>query len=93
MFRLKEGESKKKQVPKYFDDAPSDCKMAEVPVQEDYPISYTTPISKSIIYGEDAVYSDCKKDAPSIQGHSPFQEPTKLKGLMDEEVQFVMRVG
>jgi hypothetical protein len=35
----------KKQVSKYFADAPSDCKMAEVPVQEDSPISDTTPIS------------------------------------------------
>jgi hypothetical protein len=49
MFRVKEGDSKYKQVPKYFADAPSDCKMPEVPVQDDFPISDTTPISKSII--------------------------------------------
>jgi hypothetical protein len=63
--------------------------MAEVPAQEDSPISDTTPISKSIIYGEGGVQSDCKKAAPSIEGHSPFREPTKSKGLMDEEVKFV----
>jgi hypothetical protein len=86
---VKEGYSKK-QLRKYFSDSPSDCKMDEVPVQEDSPISDTTPISKSIIYGEDGVQSDCKKAAPSIEGHSPFSEPSKSKGLMDEEVQFVM---
>jgi hypothetical protein len=64
--------------------------MAEVPVQEDSPISDTTPISKSIIYGENGVQSDCKNTAPSIEGHYPFSEPTKSKGLMDEEVQFVI---
>jgi hypothetical protein len=91
IFRVKEGDSKNKQVPKYFADAPSDCKMAEVPVQEDSPISDTTPISNSIIYGEhDVIQSYCKKAAPSIDGHSPFHEPTKSKGLMAEEVQFVM---
>jgi hypothetical protein len=37
-----------------------------------------------ILYGEDVGQSDCKKDAPSIEGHSPFSEPTKSKGLMDE---------
>jgi hypothetical protein len=37
IFRVKEGDSKNKQVPKYFADAPSDLKMAEVPVQEDSP--------------------------------------------------------
>jgi hypothetical protein len=42
--RVKEGDSKNKQVPKYFADAPSDCKMDEVPVQEDSTISDTTPI-------------------------------------------------
>jgi hypothetical protein len=63
--------------------------MAKVPVEEDSPISDTTPISKSIIYGEDVEQSDCKKAAPSIEGHSPICEPTKSKGLMDEEVQFV----
>jgi hypothetical protein len=52
---VKEGDSKNKQVPKYFADAPSVCKMAEVPVQEDPPIIDTTPISKSITYGEDVV--------------------------------------
>jgi hypothetical protein len=31
MFGVKEGESKNKQNPKYFADAPSDCNMAEVP--------------------------------------------------------------
>jgi hypothetical protein len=91
IFRVKKGDSKKKQVPNYFDDAPRDCKMAKVPVQEDSPISDTTPISKSIIYGEDVVVQpDFKKAASSIEGHSPFSEPTKSKGLMDEEVQFVM---
>jgi hypothetical protein len=30
--RVKEGDSKKKQAPKYIPDAPLDCKMAEVPV-------------------------------------------------------------
>jgi hypothetical protein len=64
--------------------------MAEFPVQEDSLISYTTPISKSIIYGEDVVQPYCKKAAPSIEGHSPFREPTKSKGLMDEKVQFGM---
>jgi hypothetical protein len=64
--------------------------MPEVPVQEDSPISDTTPLSKSIIYGEDVVQSYLKKAAPSIEGDSPFSEPTKSKGLMDEEVQFVM---
>jgi hypothetical protein len=64
--------------------------MAEVPVQEDSPISNTTPISNSIIYGEYVVQSYCKKAAPSIEGHSPFCEPTTSKRLMDEEVQFVM---
>jgi hypothetical protein len=94
MFRVKECDSKNKQVPKYFVDAPSDCKMAEVPVQEDYPISDTTPISKSksksIIYGEHVIQSDCKKAAPSIEGHYPFHEPIKSKGLVAEEVQCVM---
>jgi hypothetical protein len=79
----------KKQVPKYFADAPSDCKMAKVPVQDDSPISDSTPISKSI-YGEYVLQSDFKKASPSIEGHSPFHEPTKSKGLTDEEVQFVM---
>jgi hypothetical protein len=51
IFWGKECESKNKQVPKYFADTPSDCKMVEVPVQEDSPISDTTPISKPIIYG------------------------------------------
>jgi hypothetical protein len=64
--------------------------MSEVSVQEDSPISDTTTISKSIIYGEDGVQSDFKKAASSIEGHSPFQKPNKSKGLMDEEVQFVM---
>jgi hypothetical protein len=90
IFRVKEGDSKKEQVPKYFDDTPSDCKMAEVHVQEDYPISDTTPISKPLISGEHVIKSDYKKAAPSIEGHSPFHEPTKSKGLVDEEVQFVM---
>jgi hypothetical protein len=49
MSRVKEGDSKHKQVPKFFADAPSDCKMPEVPEQDDFPISDTTPISKSII--------------------------------------------
>jgi hypothetical protein len=86
MIRVKEVDSTKKQVPEYFTDAPSDCKMAEVPVREDSPINDTTPISKSIIYGEDGVQSDCKKAAPSINVHSPRSEPTKSKALMDEEV-------
>jgi hypothetical protein len=86
---VKEGESKNKQVPKYFADAPSNCNMAEVPVQEDYPISDTTPISKPIIYGEHVITSDFKKESPSIEGHSPFHEPTKSKGSVSEEVQFV----
>jgi hypothetical protein len=47
IFRVKEGDSKK-QVSKYFADAPSDCKMTKVPAQENYQISDTTPISKSI---------------------------------------------
>jgi hypothetical protein len=64
--------------------------MAEVPVQEDSPISDTTPISKPIIYGEHVITSDFKKAAPSIEGHSPFHEPTKSKGSAAEEVQFVM---
>jgi hypothetical protein len=64
--------------------------MPEIPEQEYSLISDTTPISESIIYGEDDVQSDCKKDAPSIKGHSKFSEPTKSKGLMDKEVQFVM---
>jgi hypothetical protein len=90
IFRVKEGDSKKRQIPKYFDDAPSDCKMPKVPVQEGYTIGVTTPISKSIIYGKDVVPSDFKKDAPSIEGNYSFSEATKSKGLMDEEVQFVM---
>jgi hypothetical protein len=90
MFRVQEGDSKNKQVPKYIADAPSDCKMAKLPVQEDYTISDTPPIPKSIIYGEDVIQSDCKKAAPSIEGHSPFRKPTKSKGLVAEEVQFVM---
>jgi hypothetical protein len=53
--------------------------MAEVPVQEDSPISDTTPISKPIIYGEHIIISDHKKAALSIEGHSPFHEPTKSK--------------
>jgi hypothetical protein len=64
--------------------------MAKVPVQEVSPISDTTPISKSIIYGEYVVHSDCKKAAPPIEGHSPLSEPTKSKVVMDEEVQFVI---
>jgi hypothetical protein len=88
--RVKEGDSKNKQVPKYFDVAPSDCKMKEVPLQEDSPISDTTPISKPIIYGEDVIQSDCKKASPYKEGHSPFRKPTKSKGLMAEEVQFFM---
>jgi hypothetical protein len=36
-FGVKDGESKNKQVPKYFADAPSDCNMDEVPVQENSP--------------------------------------------------------
>jgi hypothetical protein len=64
--------------------------MTEVPVQDDFPISDTTPISKSTIYGDDFVQPDCKKDAPSIEGHYPFHEPTKSKGLMDKEEQFVV---
>jgi hypothetical protein len=60
--------------------------MPKVPVREDSPISDATPISKSIVYGEGVVLSYCKKDAPSIEGHSPFIEPTKSKGLVDEEV-------
>jgi hypothetical protein len=87
---VKEGDSKNKQVPMYFADSPSDCNMAEVPVLEDSPISDTTPISKPIIYGEHVITSDCKKEAPSIEGHSPFHEPTKSKGSVSEEVQFVM---
>jgi hypothetical protein len=71
----------KKKVPKYFADAPSDCKMAEVPVQEDFPISDTTPIPKSIINGDYGVQPDCKKPVPFIEGHSPFSEPTKIKGI------------
>jgi hypothetical protein len=90
IFRVKKGESKNKQSPKYFYHAPSDCKMDDVTVQEYSPISDTTPISKSIIYREDVIQSDCKKVAPSIEGNSPFREPTKSKGLMSEEVQFVM---
>jgi hypothetical protein len=64
--------------------------MAEVPVQDDYPTSDTTPKSKSIIHGEYVIQSDHKKDAPSIEGHYPFHEPTESKGLVTEEVQFVM---
>jgi hypothetical protein len=64
--------------------------MAEVSVQEDSPISDTTPISKLIIYGEHIITSDHKKVAPSIEGHSPFHEPTKSKGSVAEEVQFFM---
>jgi hypothetical protein len=33
IFGVKEGETKNKQVPKYFADTPSDCNMTEVPVQ------------------------------------------------------------
>jgi hypothetical protein len=44
MFGVKEGESKNKQVPKYFADTASDCKMAEVPIQEDSLVIDTTPI-------------------------------------------------
>jgi hypothetical protein len=69
---VKESDSKNKQVPKYFADAPSDFNMAEVPVQEYSPISDTTPISNSIIYGEHVIQSYCKKAAPSIEGHSLF---------------------
>jgi hypothetical protein len=88
---VKEGESESKQVPKYFADTLSDCKMAEVPVQEDSPISDTTPISKKIIYGEhDVIPTDCKKAALSIEGHSPFHEPITSKVSVAEEVQFVM---
>jgi hypothetical protein len=83
--RVKEGDSKKASP----QDAPSNCKMPEVPVQEDSPINDTTPISKSIIYGEYVLHSDCKKPVPSIEGHSQFSEATKSKGLMDKEVQFV----
>jgi hypothetical protein len=90
MFGVKEGESKNKQVAKYFADTPSDCKMAEFPVQEDYPISDTTPISKPIIYGEHVITSDFKKSAPSIEGRYTSHEPTKSKGSVAEEVQFVM---
>jgi hypothetical protein len=61
--------------------------MGKVPVQYDYPISDTTPIS--VIYGEDFLHPDCKKAAPSIEWHSPFCEATKSKGLIDEEMQFV----
>jgi hypothetical protein len=64
--------------------------MPEVHVQDDSPINDTTPISKSTIYGEDVLQSDCKKAASSIEGYSPFSEPTKSKGLMDEELTFVM---
>jgi hypothetical protein len=64
--------------------------MAEFPVQEDSPIRDTTPIPKPIIYGEHVVTSDFKKQAPSIEGHSPFHEPTKSRGAASEEVQFVM---
>jgi hypothetical protein len=45
---------------------------------------------KTVIYGEHVITSDCKKAAPSIEGHSPFHEPTKSKGSVAEEVQFVM---
>jgi hypothetical protein len=90
IFGVKEGESKNKQVPKYFTDTPSDFKIAEVPVQEDTTISDTTPISKLIIYGEHTITSDCKKVSPSIEGKSPFHEPNKSKGSVVEEVQFVM---
>jgi hypothetical protein len=83
-FGVKEGESKNKQVPKYFADAPSDCKMAEVPVQEDYPIIDNTPISKPIICGEHYITSYFKKEAPYIEGHYPFHEPTKSKGSVSE---------
>jgi hypothetical protein len=64
-------------------DGPSYCK-----IKEDSPISDTTPISKSNIYGEDVVQSYCKKAEPSIEGHYPFLEPTKSKGVMGKEVQF-----
>jgi hypothetical protein len=87
---VRKGGSKKKQVPKYFADPPSDCNIAEIPVPEDSPISDTNPISKSIIYGQYFVQSNCNKAAHSIEGHSPFQEPTKSQGLMGEEVHFVM---
>jgi hypothetical protein len=90
IFRVKEGDSKTKQVPRYFADTPSDYNIVKVHVQEDSPISDTTPISKPIIYGEHVITSDCKKAAPPIEGHSPFHEPTKSKGLVAEEVQFVM---
>jgi hypothetical protein len=90
MFGVKEGESKNKQVPKHFSDTLSDFKMAEVPVQKNYIISDTTPISKPIIYGEHIIASDHKKAAPSIEGHSPFHEPTKSKGSVVEEVKFVV---
>jgi hypothetical protein len=36
------------------------------------------------------ITSDCKKKAPSIEGYFPFHEPTKSKGSVSEEVQFVM---
>jgi hypothetical protein len=42
IFRMKQGDSQKEQVPKYFAGAPSDYKMAEVPVQEDSTIVDTT---------------------------------------------------
>jgi hypothetical protein len=45
-------------VPTYFADSPSDGNMIEVHVQDDSPISDITPISKSIIYEEDARQSD-----------------------------------
>jgi hypothetical protein len=64
IFRMKDGDSKKSKSPNILLMPPSDCKMAEVPVQEDSPISDTTPISKSIIYGEDVIQSDFKKAAP-----------------------------
>jgi hypothetical protein len=40
IFRVKEDDSKKKQAPKYFDDAPSDYKMAKIPVHLNFVIHF-----------------------------------------------------
>jgi hypothetical protein len=55
--------------------------MPSVTVQENSPISDTTMISKSRIYGEDDVWSDYKKALPSIVYHSTFNTPPKSKGV------------
>jgi hypothetical protein len=82
IFRVNEGDSKSSKSPSIL---LMPLQIARLPkflykriLQSVIPLQY-----QSQLFMEKMVQSYCKKDTPSIEGHSPFSEPTESNGLMD----------